>query len=176
MPHANAARHVDRGSATPRLLDSCAAAVYAAAATPSRDLRRLVGRALLPSLPALLDQMLTIYRPPCRPPRGPRPSSLVAPAPCLFSARALSPSPSRAVVGSPGSITSPPRISLPATLSSALVQSSVDQRANWIFLMTSHSNCFFLRKSARAAYRNTPRPRPNPPRDLEWGCGALGAL
>ena len=52
-------------------------------------------------------------------------------------------------------------------------QSSVHQSSNWIF---SHSNCFFLRKSARAAHRNTPRPHPNPPRDLEWGCGALGAF
>ena len=69
-----------RGTSTatapkPRLLDSCAAAVYAAAATPSRDPRRPVCRALLPSLPALLDRMLTIYMPPRRPPRGPRPSS-----------------------------------------------------------------------------------------------------
>ena len=69
-----------RGTSTatspkPRLLDSCAAAVYAAAATPSRDPRRPVCRALLPSLPALLDRILTIYVPPRRPPRGPRPSS-----------------------------------------------------------------------------------------------------
>ena len=55
-----------RGTSTatspkPRLLDSCVAAVYAAAATPSRDPRRPVCRALLPSLPALLDRILTIY-------------------------------------------------------------------------------------------------------------------
>ena len=54
-----------------------------------------------------------------------------------------------------------------------LLQSSVYQSSNW---MTPHVNCFFLRKSARAAHRNTPRPHPTPPRDLGWGCGALGAF
>ena len=106
-----------RGTSTatspkPRLLDSCAAAVYAAAATPSRDPRRPVCRALLPSLPALLDRILTIY---AAASAATRTATLVAPAPRLSSARALSPSPSRAVVASQGSITSPPLLSLSAT-------------------------------------------------------------
>jgi len=84
-----------RGTSTatapkPRLLDSCAAAVYAAAATPSRDPRRPVCRALLPSLPALLDRMLTIYMYAAAS-AATRTATLVAPAPRLSSARALSP-------------------------------------------------------------------------------------
>ena len=116
MPHV-----VLRGTSTaaapkPRLLDSCAAAVYAAAARPSRDPRRPVCRALLPSLPALLDHTLTmhIY---AAASAATRTATLVAPAPRLFSARAPSLSPSRAVVGSQGSITSPPLLSHLVTLS-----------------------------------------------------------
>ena len=119
-----------RGTSTatapkPRLLDSCAAVVYAAAATPSRDPRRPVCRALLPSLPALLDRILTIY---AAASAATRTATLVAPAPRLSSARALSPSPSRAVVASQGSITSPPLLSLSATPSSALAACRASRR------------------------------------------------
>ena len=124
-------RVVLRGTSTatapkPRLLDSCAAAVYASAATPSRDPRRPVCRALLPSLPALLDRMLTICMLPRRPPRGPRPSSRPRRGcpPRVHSAR----SSSRAVVGSQGSITSPSHLSLLATLSSALAACRASRR------------------------------------------------
>ena len=145
-----------RGTSTatapkPRLLDSCAAAVYAAAATPSRDPRRPVCRALLPSLPALLDRILTIY---AAASAATRTATLVAPAPRLSSARALSPSPSRAVVASQGSITSPPLLSLSATPSSALAACRASRRG------TGRSAARF---AAKAKTKNYPAGGSEPP-------------
>ena len=130
---------------------SCVAAVYAAAATPSRDPRRPVCRALLPSLPALLDRILTIY---AAASAATRTATLVAPAPRLSSARALSPSPSRAVVASQGSITSPPLLSLSATPSSALAACRASRRG------TGRSAARF---AAKAKTKNYPAGGSEPP-------------
>ena len=152
MPHVSAARHVDRDSAktaAARQLRRCRlrSRRYAEPRPASARLPRpatFASRATRSNIDYICAAASAATRT----------ATLVAPAPRLSSARALSPSPSRAVVASQGSITSPPLLSLSATPSSALAACRASRRG------TGRSAARF---AAKAKTKNYPAGGSEPP-------------